>query len=82
MQAIRTKFAGPTDTRGSRIVATSHYGRTVTSYDHALSAGENHAAAAAAHVSQRMDPRGPYALTSGELAAGECAHIVSVTAGV
>ena len=81
MHAIRTKFAGPTNTRGSRIIATSHYGRTVTSYDYALSAGENHVAAAAAHVTTRMAPRGPFALTSGELAAGEHAHIVAVQVG-
>jgi hypothetical protein len=81
MQAIRTQYKGPTDTRGSRIIATSHYGRTTTGYDHALSAGENHAAAAAAHVTTRMVPRGPFALTSGELAAGEHAHVVAVTMG-
>jgi hypothetical protein len=28
-----------------------------------------------------MNPRGPYALTSGELAAGEHAHVVAVTVG-
>ncbi len=82
MQAIRTKFAGPTNTRGSRIIATSHYGRTVCAYDYALSAGENHAAAAAAHVSARMSPRGPFTVTSGEFAAGEHAHVVAVTVGV
>lgn len=81
MQAIRTQYKGPTDTRGSRIVATSHYGRTTFSYDHALSAGENHAAAAAAHVTSRVSPRGPFALTSGELTSGEHAHIVAITVG-
>ena len=82
MQAIRTQYKGPTDTRGARIIATSHHGRTTTGYDHALSAGENHTAAAAAHVSARMDPRGPFGLTSGELAAGEHAHVVAITVGV
>jgi len=82
MQAIRTRFAGPTDTRGARIVATSHYGRTVFAYDYALSAGENHVAAAAAHVSARMNPCGPYALTSGTLPDGSHAHVVAVTVGV
>lgn len=81
MQAVRTQYKGPTNTRGSRILATSHYGRTVFAYDDALSAGENHAAAAAAHVSARMSPRGPFALKSGELAAGEHAHVVAVTVG-
>jgi len=82
MQAIKTKFAGPTDTLGARIIATSYYGRTVFAYDYALSAGENHVAAAAAHVAARMGPRGPYAITSGELAGGEHAHVVAVTVGV
>lgn len=82
MQAIRTQYKGPTDHRGSRIVATSRAGRTVTPYQYELSAGENHAAAAAAHVAARMSPRGPFALTSGELAAGEHAHVVAVTVGV
>ena len=81
MQAIRTQYKGPTDTRGSRIVATSHYGRTVASYDHTMSAGENHAVAAAAHVSARMSPRGPFAITSGELTSDEHAHVVVVTVG-
>lgn len=82
MQAIRTVFKGPTDTRGARILATSRYGRTVAPYQYELSAGENHAAAAAAHVSSRMSPRGPFVLTSGELAAGEHAHVVAVAVGV
>lgn len=82
MQAIRTQYKGPTDTRGARIIATSRAGRTVTSYQYELSPGENHAAAAAAHVTARLSPRGPFALTSGELAAGEYAHVVAVTVGV
>jgi hypothetical protein len=82
MEAIRTKFAGPTDTRGARIIATSHYGRTVFAYDHALSAGENHAAAAAAHVSARLRPRGSFALTSGSLPDGSHVHVVACTVGV
>ena len=82
MRAIRTKFAGPTDTRGSRIIATSRAGRTVMPYRYELSAGENHAAAAAAHVTARMSPRGPFSLTSGELLAGEHAHVVAVVVEV
>ena len=81
MQAIRTQYKGPTDTRGARIVATSRYGRTVASYNHTMSAGENHAAAAAAHVSARMHPCGPFAITSGDLTSGEHAHVVAVAMG-
>lgn len=47
---IYTRFAGPTNTQGSRIVATSTYfgrkSKTTVNYDHALSGGENHLAAA------------------------------------
>lgn len=46
MQAIVTTYAGPTDTRGSRIIAKADAGRIVVSYDHALSLQDNHRAAA------------------------------------
>jgi hypothetical protein len=47
---VYTRFAGATDTKGSRIVATATYfgknSRRERSYDHALSGHENHEAAA------------------------------------
>lgn len=46
MRAITTKYYGPTDTRGSKIVASSEVGRVTVSYDSALSSEANHAAAA------------------------------------
>lgn len=49
-QAIRTRYAGPTDTRPGRIVAT-HCGkaaRVVLSYDHTLNGVDNHRQAAQA----------------------------------
>ena len=50
--AIETKFLGPTNSRGSRIKATSLSGRgksVIVPYDHALSQTENHERLAA-HV--------------------------------
>lgn len=56
--SIRTKFHGPTNHRGSRIIASDDdgRGRVTVSYDHALNADENHAAAAQAW----LDRHNPY----------------------
>jgi hypothetical protein len=50
MQYIETEYKGPSNTRGSRIIARSSYGRSkvTISYDPALSTEENHKAAAMA----------------------------------
>lgn len=48
MQSIRTRYHGPTDTRGSRIKASCEGGTLTVPYDHALNLGENHRAAALA----------------------------------
>jgi hypothetical protein len=48
MQAIVTKYHGPTDTRGSRISARAQVGRVYVPYDDALDSTENHKAAARA----------------------------------
>lgn len=42
MQAISTKFLGPTNTRGSRYKATCEAGIFVTEADHTLGSEENH----------------------------------------
>jgi hypothetical protein len=47
-QAIVTKYIGPTNYRGSRIVAKAAAGRIYVSYDHALNIEDNHTAAAEA----------------------------------
>ena len=60
MIAITTRYAGPTDTRGSRVVATCHTpeGKRLTrarSYDHSTGTSENlHAGAVALMV--EIDP--------------------------
>ena len=50
MTIVYTRYAGPTNTQGSRIVATSTYfgkkGKAMLNYDHALNSHENHRAAA------------------------------------
>jgi hypothetical protein len=45
-QAITTKYAGPTNSRGSRIIAKAAAGRVTMHYDHALNIEGNHAKAA------------------------------------
>lgn len=48
MQAIVTKFLGPTNVRGSRVKATCEAGSVTLSWDHALNSEGNHDAAAKA----------------------------------
>ncbi len=45
-QAITTTYRGPTNHRGSRVIATCEAKRITVSWDHALNADANHAAAA------------------------------------
>jgi len=46
-QAIETRYVGPTNHRGSRIIATTERGHRLTrAWDHALNSDENHHAAA------------------------------------
>lgn len=45
MQAIQTKFLGPTNTRGSRIKATCWLTSIIIAWDHSLNVEENHHAA-------------------------------------
>jgi hypothetical protein len=53
MQAIETEYRGPTNTRGSRIIARAQAGRISVPYDHALSVQENHDRAASELARQR-----------------------------
>jgi len=46
MQAIRTRYHGPTNTKGSRLSAQCEAGRIYVPYDHTLGLSENHEAAA------------------------------------
>ena len=61
MQAIVTKYHGPTDRKGARISATSASSiRLYLSYDHSLDLEENHDAAALALARKLAWTRWPY----------------------
>ena len=48
MQAIQTKYLGPTNFKGSRVKASAQSGSIILSWDDALNADENHHVAALA----------------------------------
>jgi hypothetical protein len=50
MQAIETKFLGPTNYRDSRVKASAEAGSVTVDWDHALSIEANHDAAARALI--------------------------------
>ena len=59
--AIMTRYAGPTATKGGRIIATCKRDsqtvyRAVVAYDHSLSTAQNHATAAAAIIAKTAAP--------------------------
>ena len=56
-QAITTKFHGPTNTRGARIVACASAGRLTTPWDYGSNIQTNHAAAARA-LAEKLEWRG------------------------
>lgn len=59
VQAIVTKFFGPTNARGSRIKAKASAGSVTVSYNHSLSPSANHKAAALA-LAAKMDWKGEW----------------------
>jgi hypothetical protein len=59
LQAITTKFIGPTNTKGSRIKATCQAASLTVNSDYALSIEQNHAAAAKA-LADKMGWRGDW----------------------
>ena len=50
MQAIRTRYFGPSDVKGSRIQAKCEGGSIYVGYDHALDIEDNHRAACRALI--------------------------------
>jgi len=54
MQAIETKYMGPTNHRGSRVKAKCEGGQITVSWNYALNSQENHAAAIEA-LMERLD---------------------------
>ena len=57
MQAITTKFLGPTNTRGSRIKATCWLTSVTVAWDYSANAEENHEAAIEALVCKLNNDR-------------------------
>ena len=55
MQAITTKYLGPTDTRDSRIIVRSASGRMTVAWAHELDIEDNHARAAWLYIRKRID---------------------------
>lgn len=58
-QAIQTRFLGPTNTRGARVVARADAGRITVSWDYSQSIDENHRRAALA-LAERLGWKGPW----------------------
>jgi hypothetical protein len=78
MKAIQTKYRGPMNGLGSRIVATCDGGRTIIPYDHNLEPADNHRAAAdKLALSLGWGKHGPHALnwTTGTLKDGSYVHV-------
>ena len=75
MQAIQTRYLGPTATKGTRIRASSYGGSVTISYQHNLTLTENHLAAAQA-LQLRLQWTGT--LASGTLPNGDVAHVFTV----
>lgn len=76
MQAIITKYLGPTDTRGGRVKAKCDAGSVTVSWDHALDIELNHRAAALALITKLgwLDMAEVYGLATGSIPSGEYVH--------
>ena len=76
MQAIITKYYGPTDTRGSRIGAKCNAGTISIPYPHELSGEACHLAAAQALADKLGWTSDAYGkLAGGTLPSGECCFV-------
>jgi len=77
MQAIQTRYLGPTNTRGSRIKAWCDAGSLTQSWDYAVNGDLNHVAAAAALQHKLGWVGGLYgSLKSGTLPNGDQCHVM------
>lgn len=76
MQAIQTRYLGPTNARGARIKATAAAGSITIDYPHELSGQDCHAKAAQALV-ERLGWTGDYygRLVGGQLPSGDYAFV-------
>jgi hypothetical protein len=77
MQAIQTKYFGPSNVRGSRIKATAAAGSVTVHYDPALNVEDNHKAAAwALRAKFNWVAKTHGKLTTGQLADGTYVHVM------
>lgn len=77
MQAIQTKYHGPSNVRGSRFTAKCAAGSISVDYDHELDSQGNHEAAAQALCNKLgwTDRNGYTGLVAGCLADGTWVHV-------
>ncbi len=77
MYAVTTKYQGPSEVKGSRIIATGGFDkkRLVVAYDDALSSWANHEAAALAWLHIHMPRFAGDRWQSGELPDGSIVHV-------
>lgn len=75
MQAILTRYHGPTNVKGSRISARYAGGSIVRGYDHALNLNQNHEAVAR-ELAAKLDWLDHFTLASGGLPSGDWAHVL------
>lgn len=76
MQAITTKYHGPTNTKGSRMTARALAGSVTMGYDHSIGIQENHELVArklADKFGWLNGPRGT--LVSGQTHSGDYVHV-------
>ena len=77
MQAIETKYHGPSNSKGSRISATCQAGRIITNYKDELNLEQNHIAAA---VQLCVKLEWNYDFVSGTLKNNHFVHVFAVGA--
>jgi hypothetical protein len=73
MQAIVTKYIGPTNTRGGRIKASCQARSIIAPWNHALNPYANHLAAAKALATKLAWPYGEW--IAGELPSGQSVFV-------
>ena len=79
MQAIRTRYFGPTNTRGACIIATCSAKRKHLPYRHELNVEDNHKQAAReliASLGWDKDHREYQGFATGQLSDGSYAHVL------
>ena len=73
MHAIKTRYFGPTNYKGSRIKASAAAGTLTVSFDYALDDAGNHTAAAAALA---VKLGWPNTLAHGVMPSGDYCHVL------